>query len=155
MNTINKILEYIIPKTLELNQIHIPDESVRVNYSAIFCQNYVEYEALNMEAAALGAIAEDTPTGPLYKFHKPLQTLACPLWFIKIRKPDPTRPERGDADFVLKDYNSFKEKYLKDMKYFKLIDRGNFEMIELKDSKFDVISYFSNIPLIVQLGIEF
>lgn len=26
MNTINKILEYLIPKTLELNHIHIPGE---------------------------------------------------------------------------------------------------------------------------------
>lgn len=76
------------------------------------------------------------------------------IWLLKIRKPDPTRPERGDADFTLRDYNSFKEKYLKDAEHFKLIDRGNFEMIELKDPKFDVRSYFSNIPLTVQLGIE-
>ncbi len=155
MNKINEILEYIIPRTLELNKIYIPGESVRVNYSAIFCQNDIEYESLNREAAQLGVVAEDTPTGPLYKFHKHLQTIAGPLWLLKIRKPDPIRPERGDADFTLKDYNSFKEKYLKDTKHFKLIDRGNFEMIELKDSRFDVRSYFSNIPLTVQLGIQF
>ncbi len=154
MNTVSEILEYIIPKTLELNRVHIPDESVRINYSAIFCQSEAEYEELNREAAELGDVEEDTPTGPLYEFHKSFQTLAGPLWLLKVRKPDPTRPERGDADFTLKDYNSFKEKYLKDLEHFKLIDRGNFEMIELKDSKFDVISYFSNIPLTVQLGVE-
>lgn len=154
MNKINEILEYIIPKTLELNRVHIPDESVRVNYSAIFCQSETEYEELNREAARLGDVAEDTPTGPLYKFHKPLQTVSGPLWLLKVRKPDPSRSERGDADFTLKDYNSFKVKYLKDTEHFKLIDRGKFEMIELKDSKFDVRCYFSNIPLSVQLGIE-
>ncbi|MBA4319749.1 MAG: hypothetical protein C0412_15220 [Flavobacterium sp.] len=153
MNKITEILEYIIPKTLELNQIYITSESTRVNYSAIFCQNETEYEELNREAAQFGDVVEDTPTGPLYKFHKPLQTIAGPLWLLKVRKLDLTRPERGDADFTLQDYNSFKEKYLKDTKHFKLIDRGNFEMIELRDPMFDVISYFSNIPLTVQLGI--
>lgn len=154
MNKINEILEYIIPRALELNQAHIPGESVRINYSAIFSQSDSEYEELNREAAQVGDVIEDTPTGPLYKFHKPTQTLAGPLWLLKVRKPDPTRTQRGDADFTLKDYNFFKEKYLKDTEHFKLIDRGNFEMIELKDSEFDVLSYFSSIPLTVQLGIE-
>lgn len=76
MNKINEILEYIIPKTLELNRIHISDESVRINYSAIFCQSDDEYEELNKEAVQLGGVAEDTPTGPLYKFHKPIQALS-------------------------------------------------------------------------------
>jgi hypothetical protein len=154
MNTITEILEYIIPKTLELSQIHIPGEITRINYSAIFCQNDAELERLKKEASQIGDVIEETPTGPLYKFHEPLQTVAGPLWLLKVRKPDPTRSERGDADFTLTDYNSFKEKYLKDTEHFKVIDRGNFEMIELKDPKFDVISYFSNIPLTVQLGIE-
>ncbi|MFZ2970393.1 MAG: hypothetical protein WA063_04555 [Minisyncoccia bacterium] len=154
MNTITEILEYIIPKTLELNQAHISSEVTRVNYSAIFCQSDAEYEELNRKAVLIGDVAEDTPTGPLYKFHKPFQTIAGPLWLLKVRKPDPTRPQCGDADFTLKDYNSFKEKYLKDVEHFKVIDRENFEMIELKDLEFDVISYFSNIPLIVQFDIE-
>ncbi|MFA6096066.1 MAG: hypothetical protein WC788_00380 [Candidatus Paceibacterota bacterium] len=154
MNTVSGILEYIIPRTIELNKIHILDESTKVNYSAIFCQSRAEYEALNREASELGDVVEDNSTGPLYKFYKPLQTLAGPLWLLKVRKPDPARLERGDADFTLRDYNSFKEKYLKDDEHFKLIDRVNFEMIELKDSKFDVLSYFSNIPLTIQLGTE-
>jgi hypothetical protein len=149
-----RILDYIIPKTLEMNHLYVPDELVRINYSAIFCENDAEYEELNKEAAQIGDVVEDTPTGPLYKLHKPLQTLAGPLWLLKIRKPDPTRPQRGDADFTLKDYYSFKEKYSKNTEHFKVIDRGNFEMIELKDSKFDVLSYFSNIPLTLQFSIE-
>jgi len=154
MNTINEILEYIIPKTLEMNRLYIPDELVQINYSAIFCKNDAEYKKLNEEASQIGNVVEDTQTGPLYKFHKSLQTLAGPLWLLKIRKPDPTRPQRGDADFTLKDYYSFKEKYSKNKDHFKIIDRGNFEMIELKDKKFRVLSYFSNIPLTLQLGIE-
>ncbi|PIP34750.1 hypothetical protein COX21_01230 [Candidatus Falkowbacteria bacterium CG23_combo_of_CG06-09_8_20_14_all_41_10] len=154
MNTIAQILEYIISRALEMNRLYIPDESAGINYSAIFCQNDSEFERLNKEAAQIGGIIENTPTGPLYKFHNSFQTLAGPLWLLKIRKPDPARSQRGDADFTLKNYNLFKEKHLPDREHFKIIDRGHFEMIELRDQKFQVLSYFSNIPLTIQLGIE-
>lgn len=154
METINKILEYIVSKTIELNKTYLPDESVRIDYSAIFCQNTTEYDGFNEKASQIGEIVEDTPTGPLYKFTKPLKTVAGPLWLLKIRKPDITRPQRGDADFTLDDYYSFKEKYLKYKEHFKLINRENFEMLELRDEKFDVLCYFSNIPLTEQLGIK-
>ena len=151
---INKILEYSISKALELNQIYLPCEIVKINYSAIFCQNDAEYEQFNKEASRVGAVIEDTSTGPLYKFHKPFQTVAGPLWLLKVRKPDLTRPQRGDADFTLQDYNFIKEKYSGNKEHFRVLDRGNFEMIELRDPKFDVLSYFSNIPLTIQLSIE-
>ena len=62
---------------------------------------------------------------------------------FKIRQPDETRPEQGDVDFI-SDYRQFKSKYL-DNKRFTLIKREKFEMIELKDSDFDVRVYFSSI----------
>ena len=154
MEEINKILKYIVAETLKMNHIHIPDEVMEINYSAIFCQNDFEYEQFNKEASQIGNVIENTPTGPLYKLSKPLETLAGLLHLLKIRKPDPIRPERGDADFTLKDYNTFKEKYSKDIQYFKIIDRRYFEMIELKDKEFKVLSYFSNIPLTTQLNIK-
>ena len=153
MNTINKILEYVVPKTLELNRVHISNELVKINYAAIFCQSDIEYKNLNDEASKNGKVIENTPTGPLFKFHNSVETVAGPLWLVKIRRPDPTRPQRGDADFTLNDYNSFKKKYLGNSEYFKLIERENFEMIELRDPGFDVLSYFSSIPLILKLGI--
>ncbi len=154
MQTINEILDYLILKTLELNKIYLPDEVVKINYSAIFCQNEDEYKTFNQEASIVGSIIEDTPTGPLYKFNKPIETIIGSLWLMKIRKPYSTHSQRGDVDFTLTNYNSFKEKYLNSNEHFKLIERVNFEMIELKDSNFDVMSYFSSIPLVVQFGIE-
>ena len=154
MNNINKIIEYIIPETLRLNNIYLPDESLKINYSAIFCQNDKEYDELNFEASLIGNAVEDTPTGPLYKLNESIKTPVGPLWLLKIRKPYITHLQRGDADYTLNDYQVFKEKYLQDQEHFKLIDRGNFEMIELKDPKFNVLCYFSNIPLTLQLGIE-
>lgn len=154
MKTINEILEYIVAETLKMNSIYIPDESMEINYSAIFCQNDFEYGQFNNEVSQIGNIIENTPTGPLYKLSEPLETLAGPLSLLKIRKFDSTRPQRGDADFTLKDYNTFKEKYSKDSQHFKVIDRGHFEMIELRDQEFKALSYFSNIPLTTQLGIK-
>lgn len=154
MKTISEIIEYIVPKTLELNHKYIPDEELRISYSAIFCQSDEEYKRLTAEATRLGEVVDNTSTGLLYKIQKPLKTPAGPLWLIKIRKADPTRPQRGDADFTLKNHKAFKGKHANDPDHFKIIPRDEFEMIELRDSHFDVLSYFSNPPLNEQFGIE-
>ena len=63
--------------------------------------------------------------------------------FSKIRKPDPTRPERGDADFNLDDYEKFKNKYV-GKEGFSLIERKDHEMVELMEKGSDVRVYFSH-----------
>ena len=50
------------------------------------------------------------------------------------------------------DYPKFKKQYLNDDR-FKLIEREGFEMIELKDSDFNVIAYFSDPPTDKKLGV--
>lgn len=154
MKTIGEIIEYIVPKTLEITRTYVPEETLEINYSAIFCRNDEEYERLHKEASQLGEIVDDTPKGPLYKLQNPLETPAGPLQLLKIRKPDTARPQRGDADFTLKNYNGFKETHLQDTEHFKLIERANFEMIELRDSNFDVLVYFSNPPLTEQFDVK-
>lgn len=72
---------------------------------------------------------------------------------MKIRQPDKTRPEQGDADFTVDNFEDFKKKYIS-QDHFKLIPRDGFEMIELMDNEFDVRSYFSNPPLDKQLNIN-
>jgi hypothetical protein len=72
---------------------------------------------------------------------------------LKIRKPDATRFERGDADFTIIDYPNFKSNYLANPG-FKLIERKGFEMIELIDSAFNARAYFSNPTLDQQLGLK-
>ena len=153
MKTISEIVAFIVPRAMELNHAHIKEEVGPINYSAIFCRDDHEYEKLLSEAQVLGIIADNTPTGPLFRLNAPIQTIAGPLHLVKIRKADPTRLERGDADFTMKNYDDFKERYLNDV-HFKCIDKGHFEMMELRDPKFSVLSYFSNIPLTIQLGIE-
>jgi hypothetical protein len=92
-----------------------------------------------------------TPTGPIFLLKSPLNTAGGILRLVKIRSPDPARPQRGDADFTVPDYLAFKRQFLGN-KGFSLIERPGIEMIELVDPKFDVRAYFSNPPLDSQLG---
>ncbi len=105
-----------------------------------------------LEAAKkIGKIIKETPTGPLFLIG-PLETVSGPLKLLKIRKYDPTRPELGDADFTISNFQEFEKKYLSKPN-FKLIRRPNFYMIELMDPEFNVRAYFSNPPLDKQLNI--
>ena len=98
----------------------------------------------------LGKIFKETQTGPLFLID--LDTESGKLNLLKIRKPDETRKERGDADFTVDDYNNFKKNYLPKPS-FSLIKRDKFEMIELVNSNFNVQTYFSNPPLNQQFGL--
>jgi len=49
---------------------------------------------------------QKTEKGSLFKIF-PIATIAGELQLLKIRNPDSTRPERGDADFTVFDYLSF------------------------------------------------
>ena len=83
----------------------------------------------------------ETATGPVF-FISPLSTSAGKLNILKIRKPDPNRPERGDADFTVPDFPAFKEKYL-GKSGFSLIKRPTMEMVELSNPSFNVLAYYS------------
>ena len=126
--------------------------SAPVNYACVFCQNNEEYDSLIETAGEMGRVVKETESGLLFQI-EPLATIAGDLQLLKIRKADPTRPERGDADFTLADYQKFKEEHL-GLKGFRLIDKGEFEMIELVNPDFNVRVYFSHPPLDRQLGIN-
>ncbi len=122
------------------------------NYACIFCQSDEEYVTFINLAKQIGKIVQETKTGPLFQIET-LQTIAGNLQLLKIREPDSTRPERGDADFTLSNYDEFKKIHL-GQEGFKLIEREDFEMIELMEPNFNVRAYFSNPPLDIQLGIS-
>lgn len=151
-NDIKKLVREIVQQSCQLKDTHTSEKDAPVNYAAVFTQGQEEYETLLAAAKQLGLVIEQTPTGPLFKI-KPLETAAGSLQLLKIRMPDKTRPERGDADFTITNYDTFKKKYL-GKPGFKLIKRERFEMIEIMDPKFDVRAYFSNPPLDQQLGLD-
>lgn len=142
----------IVEKATALKNKHTGKKITPVNYACIFSQNKEEYSNLLDVTHKIGTVIKETPTGPLFHI-EPLQTISGVLKLLKIRMPDPTRPELGDADFTVSDFLEFKKKYLSESG-FKLIKKEDFVMIELMDSDFDVRVYFSNPPLDVQFGIK-
>lgn len=145
-------VQQIVTHSKELKDKHTNEDYAPVNYAAIFCQNEIEFKDFFDAANEIGKVIKETPTGPLFQI-EPLETAAGTLRLLKIRQPDVTRKERGDADFTVSDYDSFKKTYLS-KPGFKLIERETMEMIELMDPAFNVRAYFSHPPLDEQLGIN-
>lgn len=145
------LINSIVSDSKKLMDKYCDIEDVHVNYACIFCQNEKEEMEFNSLAGELGSIIEDTQTGPLYKI-RPLETRFGRLQLLKVRSVDQTRPERGDADFTITNFDQFWNEN-KGRPQFKLIEREDFVMIELMDESFDVRTYFSNPPLDVQHGL--
>ncbi|KKT14457.1 MAG: hypothetical protein UV96_C0029G0002 [Parcubacteria group bacterium GW2011_GWF2_43_38] len=98
-------------------------------------------------AARLGTVIMEMTNGLLFELAG-IETISGTLKLLKVRQPDPTRPERGDADFTVADFSGFKQIYLS-KPGFKLIARPQLkmEMIELMQPGYEVRVYFSNPPL--------
>ena len=154
MNTedLKNLVKSVVEKATALKNKYIGYENTPVNYACIFSQSKEEYVELVEAARKIGKIIKETPTGPLFHID-PLETVSGVLKLLKIRIPDPTRPERGDADFTVLNFSEFEKKYL-NKPGFKIIKRPDFYMLELTDPKFDVRVYFSNPPLDKELNIK-
>lgn len=148
-----EIVYYIVDSCIKLKDKHTDQTNAPVNYVAIFAQSDEEYDQLSRVTQEIGAAVQKTATGEVYKLHSPIKTAAGILQLLKIRRYYPDHPERGDTDFRVDNYQSFKDKYLDNSNHFNLITRTNYEMIELRDPEFDVLAYFPNIPLTKDLGI--
>ncbi|OGM02329.1 hypothetical protein A3K72_01485 [Candidatus Woesearchaeota archaeon RBG_13_36_6] len=142
----------IVNRASILKNKHTDEAKAPVNYACIFSQSWEEYDELLKAASIIGKVVKETPNGKLFQI-PPLVTSSGRLQLLRIRIPDSSRPERGDADFTVSNYLRFKQKYLA-KRGFKLIPRENFEMIELMDADFDVRAYFSHPPLDEQLCIK-
>ena len=152
MEDFKQLIQDIVQKSCELKNKRTTEKNAQVNYAAVFSQDEKEYNEFYELAKQIGKVIQGTSTGDLFEIDA-VDTVSGKLQLLKIRKPDATRPERGDADFTVTDYPTFKSTYLV-RPGFKLIERTDFEMIELTDSTFNVRAYFSNLPLDKQLGLK-
>ncbi len=150
---LKNLVKEIVEHTRALKDRHTLEKDAPVNYACVFTQSQSEYEMLVAAARQLGAVVKETTKGQLFRIVLPLKTSAGELQLLKIRVPDPTRPERGDADFTIADYPTFKNTVLSRPE-FKLIQKEGFEMIELMDPSFKVRAYFSHPPLDQQLRLR-
>ena len=146
------IVKEIVIKSTILKDKYTNQKSAKVSYVAIFCQNNDEFNDFTKIVKIFSTIINETPTGIHYRI-PPLDTISGKLEILKIRIPDKTRLERGDADYNINNFEKFKKKYLH-LKGFKLIERPNHEMVELMESDVDVRVYFSNPHVDKLLGIN-
>ncbi|MBI4094702.1 MAG: hypothetical protein HY435_00725 [Candidatus Liptonbacteria bacterium] len=147
------LIQIIVAEAAKLRDARTTEHQAPVNYACVFSQSDEEYELLLTVAKQLGKAVQETAMGPVF-YIEPLDTVAGDLRLVKIRKPDPKRTERGDADFTVTDYLTFKKTYF-GKPGFRIIERPNMEMIELADPGFNVLAYFSNPPLGKVLNLDF
>lgn len=141
----------IVRDACALKGAHTDEQDAPVNYACLFAQSDAEHAELVEAASKLGSVIKETPTGPLFQVS--IETSSGLLRLVKVRRPDPTRPERGDADFTLSDYEAFKRAHL-GTSGFSLVERPQMEMIELVETGSDVRVYFSHPTLEVQFGLS-
>ncbi len=151
IKTLKNMICKIVTGANDLKNTYTDEVNALVNYACIFAQTQKEYDDMIKIMHQFGTIVQETANWPLFRI-SPLTTIAWHLVLCKIRIHDITRPERGDADFTVSDYDAFKNKYLQ-QECFTLISREKFEMIELYDPSANYRAYFSNIPLTTQLGV--
>ena len=149
---LENLVKEIVEQANVLKNKHTEHKNAPVNYACIFSQSESEYKELLSATKEIGKVITETPTGFLFHI-KPVQTVGGELKLLKIRIIDPTRPERGDADFTIDDFKEFEDKYLPKENFIRM-DKKDFYMIELMDKEFNVRAYFSNPPLDKELGIE-
>lgn len=146
-----KLVVSLVNDACELKNRHTKEKDAVVNYACIFPHTDDEYSMYYKIAAEIGKVVKETATGDLFLVDS-IPTVSGDLKLVKVRKPDPTRTERGDADFTVENYDVFKEENI-GKEGFKLIERPSMEMIELMEDGADVRVYFSNPPLDKQLGL--
>ncbi|HHT9116067.1 MAG TPA: hypothetical protein ACFYEL_06320 [Candidatus Wunengus californicus] len=152
IDDLKKLTQEIVAQARLLSAKHTSQRDAPVNYACIFTQSETEYEEMLDLARQMGSVVDNTPTGPVFRIAT-LSTEAGYLEVLKIRRPDPKRPERGDADFTVTDYKVFKKTHL-GKPGFSLIEREKMEMLELIDPSFDVLAYYSHPTLAEVLGIQ-
>ncbi|OGC81730.1 MAG: hypothetical protein A2W07_06370 [candidate division Zixibacteria bacterium RBG_16_43_9] len=137
-----KIVNYIVHQAQQAILENTDETDLPLDYMGIFTKDDTEFADLERLLMTLGTPGDKTATatGSTYLLKEPLDTAAGPLKVLKVRKPDHTRPQRGAPDFRVRNYLSFKEKYLSRGHNFSLIVRKEYEMMELKGV--DVLVYF-------------
>jgi hypothetical protein len=143
---LTEIANYVVVQGSKALNERAPGEETELDYVALFARDEVEFEDMASCASQLG---EETDlamgkTGRTFKLYLPFTTDVGNIPYLKIRKPDQTRPQRGAPDFVVKDYLQFKARYLGSSGNFTLMPHRNGEMVELKGV--DVLVYIKNEP---------
>ncbi|KKW30954.1 MAG: hypothetical protein UY75_C0020G0011, partial [Parcubacteria group bacterium GW2011_GWC2_52_8c] len=106
----------------------------------IFAHSEKEYESLTRIQEGTGRLYNYN-NGPRVELYEPIEVGDNKITHLRIRKPDPERPQVGCNDFET-DYESFKKGYLSDHPdNLRPVKRSEYKMIEFYDPNFDVLAY--------------
>jgi hypothetical protein len=144
-STLDEVVERIVVTTDAMLQAHLPHIDARISYCAVFCKSDAERDSFLKQLPRGAVLADTTATGPVY-IVPAIATVRGSLRVLKIRNPDSTRTERGDADYAVSRYSDLKAAVL-GRAGFQLIQRADYQMIELLDEKYDARVYFSDPPV--------
>lgn len=151
---LQEIINYIAQQGLKTIKENTSNEQqAALDYLAIFSKDEDECKGIDRVLEPIGEDVdkEVSKTGRTFKLFEPLTTPVGPIYLLKVRRPDPTRPQRGAPDFRVPSYDQFKEKYLKDGGNMTLMIRSAYEMIEIKGV--DVLVYIPSHPLSERLEV--
>lgn len=135
-----RALEYIQIKLRELSRL-VLEEQIPVYTLKIFAHYEGEYEYLLQWANEMGK-RDDASSATSY-YVKPFEVLKVNdevVSYLGIRIPDPYRAQVGCGDFIVKNLEDFKKKYI-GKKYIREIEHPVYKMLELYHPDFDVLGY--------------
>jgi len=134
-------LNYIDEKLSELSSLVILDQ-LPVNTLKIFSHYKDEYQFLREWANSIGKNEDDgSPTSYYVKPFTPTKVNNHHIEYIGIRVPDPYRAQVGCGDYVVENYDEFKDKYVNNSPHIREVTHQKYEMLELFHPDIDVLGY--------------
>ena len=132
-------VRYVTSETSKMSQ-SIVGKNFPIKSLTIFTHSQPEFELLTEILTKIGK-PYNYNNGPRVELYEPIEVGENHITHLRIRKPDPERPQVGCNDFET-DYVTFKNEYLSQhSNNLILIKRSEYEMIELRDREFDVLAY--------------
>jgi hypothetical protein len=106
----------------------------------IFTHYPDEFERLSKFVEEMGEPYNEH-NGPRVKLKEPITVGTNVIKFVRVRNPDPYRMQVGCVDYLITDYQDFKNRFLATTTALHSIKRPEYEMIEFADPDFDVLAY--------------
>lgn len=133
------VVRYIVSETSKMAQ-KIIGKSFPIKSLTVFSHSQSEFGLLTEILEKIGK-SYNYNNGPRVELYEPIKIGENHITYLRIRKPDLERPQIGCNDFET-DYEVFRKEYLSQhSKNLILIERPDYEMIELRDEEFDVLAY--------------
>ncbi len=149
---LRQVIRQIVDSAYSLATGQTADWPMKASWCCIFTQTQKEFSNWTSLAESRGILAKETKNGPVCVI-PPIATDAGLVRVVEVRAPDEIRVGRGDADFRVEDQAAFKSKF-RNRDGFSLMERQDFEMIELLVAECNTRAYFSNPPVEQHDGIR-